>query len=59
MAWFVASIPFWLLGFIFVIGSPGCLKKRPGETDSEVALQAILCLAVGGIFLIAAAKIVS
>lgn len=56
--WIVASIPFWILGALFVLGAFAQIDWRNPTTDGEVKRLAFgLC--VGGILLVIAAKIAS
>jgi hypothetical protein len=57
MAWVLASIPFWCLGFFFFpIGTIASISiRRPGETDEEQGVQAFVSTVLGGVFLALAA----
>ncbi len=58
--WIVASLPFWLLGFLFLYAAPMCIIKRsPDETSAELGGQLIFSLLGAGVFLLIAAKVAS
>lgn len=61
MAWVIASIPFWALGFFFFpLGAVAALVvKDPGETITDQTKQALGSTFVGGALLLLAARICS
>jgi hypothetical protein len=59
-AWAIASIPFWIAGGIFMLAAGVAIPlRRPDETSDELAMQVLVALAVAGITLSIAAKMVS
>jgi hypothetical protein len=61
MAWYIASIPFWLSGFwFFPIATIAIfVKRKPYETDSDLAIQTFTSVLLGGLLLVIAAKLCS
>ena len=57
LAWYIASIPFWLLGaFFFPFAAIACVMTREsGETDEDLVKQFLGATIVGGIFFAIAA----
>jgi hypothetical protein len=57
MAWVIASLPFWVSGFfMFPIATIATYTNRKlGETDEQLATQAMLSVVCGGILLLIAA----
>ena len=58
MAWFIASIPFWLLGLFFLAsGVINIFVRSPGETVKEQVEKFLACCFVGAILWVLAAII--
>ena len=57
MAWIIASIPFWIIGFFFfpLAVITAIVVKEPGETDREQGQQLFACVVFGSILLFIAA----
>jgi hypothetical protein len=60
MIWVIASIPFWIVGAFFMVGSVATFTERePQETSRQLAIQCLGSLILAGIFFLIAAKICS
>jgi hypothetical protein len=58
MAWTIASLPFWMLGLLFLVAAPISIgMRKEHETTAEIASQFLISLFLAGIFLLIAAKV--
>lgn len=60
MGWIIASVPFWLLGLLFLVGALCAIPLREShETMADLTGQVIGSLIACGIALTLAAKLIS
>lgn len=58
MVWTMASIPFWLLGLFWGVGSVTAITHRyPYETPVQVCGQSLISLLLCGVLWVIAAKV--
>lgn len=54
--WIIASVPFWLLGALFLLGAFGSIEWKNATTDAEVK-RVFGGLVLAGVFFLIAAKV--
>lgn len=54
--WIIASIPFWILGTLCLLGSYGSIEWKKTTTDDEVK-RVVWSLIWAGVFFLIAAKV--
>lgn len=57
MAWYVASVPFWILGGLCFIGALGSIRWGQETTNGEARQFLVASLAAGGFFVVAASLV--